>query len=489
MRFHVLGENLSRFEILHIPGLSYDGLLGLSPISYAREAIGLGIAAESFGARFFKDGTHLGGVISIPGAPLSDPAFERTQKQFREMYSGLKRSHGVAILEQGASYQALGVSPEEAQFLETRKFQRSEIAAMYRVPLHLINDLDRATFSNIEHQDLGYLQRSLLPWMLRFEQGFMRGLMTTTERRRFFIEHETGSFLRGDTKSRYEAYSLGINAGILTPNEARAKENMNPIEGGDVMRIPLNVTTPGTTKEKEPDARVGPFPAGGERRAAGNDLDAALKHWGLDAAAYEALRSALSGWLDKQVTDVVRLAERVLGVRSGDALTRLLEALNEYYKGLAGVMPESQQAAIREIARTAMQRVNASVGASSGVTDEWLSGYLGRYYSDASERLCSANLAQVERIIAGADGDAVSALRSKLGDWGEQRAEVMARHEAAMALNKTLVAGFKAAGYSSVWKAAPGSCKMCMLMNDQTVTTLTPPLHKGCGCTVDRGAK
>ena len=259
VRFHVLGENLSRFEILHIPGLSYDGLLGLSPISYAREAIGLGIAAESFGSRFFKDGTHLGGVISIPGAPLSDPAFERTQKQFREMYSGLKRSHGVAILEQGASYQALGVSPEEAQFLETRKFQRSEIAAMYRVPLHLINDLDRATFSNIEHQDLGYLQRSLLPWMLRFEQGFMRGLMTTTERRRFFIEHETGNFLRGDTKARYEAYSLGINAGVLLPNEARAKENMNPIEGGDVMRIPLNVTTPGTTKEKEPGARSDPF--------------------------------------------------------------------------------------------------------------------------------------------------------------------------------------------------------------------------------------
>lgn len=268
VRFKVLGEDFSRFEILHIPGLSYDGLLGLSPIAYAREAIGLGIAAESFGARFFKDGTHLGGVISVPGAPMSDPAFERTQKQFREMYTGLKRSHGVAILEQGATYQALGVSPEDAQFLETRKFQRSEIAAMYRVPLHLINDLDRATFSNIEHQDLGYLQRSLLPWMLRFEQGFMRALMTATERRRFFIEHETGSFLRGDTKSRYEAYSLGINAGILTPNEARAKENMNPIEGGDKMRLPLNVTTPGAAKEKEPGSRSDPFlpAASGEPR-------------------------------------------------------------------------------------------------------------------------------------------------------------------------------------------------------------------------------
>lgn len=259
VKFRVAGETFSRFEVLHIPGLSYDGLLGLSPIAYAREAIGLGMAAESFGARFFRDGTHLGGVISVPGAPMSDDAFDRTERQFKEMYKGIQRSHGVAILEQGATYQAIGISPEEAQFLETRKFQRSEIAAMYRVPLHLINDLDRATFSNIEHQDLGYLQRSLLPWMLRFEQGLMRGLLTPNERRRFFIEHETGSFLRGDTKSRYEAYSLGINAGILTPNEARAKENMNPIEGGDEMRLPLNITTPGAQNKQDSGARLDPF--------------------------------------------------------------------------------------------------------------------------------------------------------------------------------------------------------------------------------------
>ena len=186
---------------------------------------------------------------------------------------------------------------------------------------------------------------------------------------------------------------------------------------------------------------------------------------------------------------MLRLAERVLGFRSGDSLTRLLDELNGYYKDLSRVMPANQQAAIREIARTAMNRVTASVGKSAGVTEDWLSGYLSRYYSDTAERLCGANLTQVERIVAGADGDAVSALRSKLADWGEARAEVMARHEAAMALNKTLVAGFKAAGYSAVWKAPPGSCKICLALHDQTVTTLTPPLHKGCACTVDVGTK
>ena len=185
----------------------------------------------------------------------------------------------------------------------------------------------------------------------------------------------------------------------------------------------------------------------------------------------------------------MRLAERVLGVRSGDALTRLLDELSAYYEGLAGTMPADQKVAIEQIARTAMKRVTASVGKDSGVTEDWLSGYLNRYYGDANERLCKTCQKQVERIVAGADGDVVSALRSKLGDWGDKRTEVMTRHEAAMALNKTLVAGFYRAGYSTVWKAAPGSCKMCLLLNDQTVTTLTPPLHKGCACTVDKGEK
>jgi len=205
--------------------------------------------------------------------------------------------------------------------------------------------------------------------------------------------------------------------------------------------------------------------------------------------AYEALRAALSKWLSKQAQDVVRLAERVLGVRSGDSLTRLVTELDVYYADLSRVMPADQKTAIEGIARTAMDRVTASVGPDSGVTEGWLSGYLNGYYGNANERLCSTCQKQVERYIAGADGDAVSALRSKLGDWGDKRAEVMARHEASMALNKTLVAGFYRAGYSAVWKAPPGSCKICTLLHDQPVTTLTPPLHKGCACTVDKGEK
>lgn len=186
---------------------------------------------------------------------------------------------------------------------------------------------------------------------------------------------------------------------------------------------------------------------------------------------------------------MLRLAQRILGVRSGEALTRLIDELNAYYKELSLAMPADQKAAVERIARTAMGRITASVDESSGVTEGWLTGYLNKYYGDVNERLCKVCQTQVQRCIAGADGDVVGALREKLGDWGEKQAEVMARHEAAMALNKTLVAGFRQAGYSSVWRSAPGCCKMCLALNDQTITTLTPPLHKGCACTVDKGAR
>lgn len=244
IRYRVGGQTFLEGEILHIPGLGFDGLVGMSPIAYARESIGLGVAAEKFGARFFSRGTHLGGVIEAPAglARLTDEQFERTARQFAAMFKGLENAHGIPLLEGGATYKPVGVAPEDAQFLETRKYQRTEIAAIFRVPPHLIGDLERATFSNIEHQDQAYLQRSLLPWLVRLEQGMQNKLLLPEERGRYIIEHDTGNFLKGDTKSRMEAYAIAIQNGIMTPNEARTKENLNPMEGGDDILIPLNMT-------------------------------------------------------------------------------------------------------------------------------------------------------------------------------------------------------------------------------------------------------
>ncbi|HML46310.1 MAG TPA: phage portal protein [Clostridia bacterium] len=254
-QYRIDGKTYRQSEIFHVMGLTFDGLVGLSPIAYARETIGLGLAAEQFGKQFFKNGTHLGGTVSLPeGKTLSDPSFERLKGQFNEMYKGLQRAFGVVILEQGAKYTPFGIPPEDAQFLETRKYQRSDIAAIFRVPPHLVGDLERATFSNIEHQDISYLQRSLFPWLVGWEQEFARKILSEREQSRFLIEHDTDGFLRGDKLSRMSAYATAIQNHVMVPNEARERENLNPLPGGDEFYSPANMPKTAGQTGQNPDA-------------------------------------------------------------------------------------------------------------------------------------------------------------------------------------------------------------------------------------------
>ena len=186
---------------------------------------------------------------------MSDPAFERTQRQFREMYTGLKRAHGVASLEQGATYQALGISPEEAQFLETRKFQRAEIAAMYRVPLHLINDLDRATFSNIEHQSISFAVHTIRPWLVRIEQAINRSLFSEREKVHFYAQFNIDGLMRGAYKERMEGYAIARQNGWMSANDIRELENMNPLtddQGGNAYLVNGNMIPINLARKEEP---------------------------------------------------------------------------------------------------------------------------------------------------------------------------------------------------------------------------------------------
>lgn len=243
-------ERYDAAEILGIHGLSYDGQVGLSPIAYARAAMGLAASAESFGSLYFGQGMNLGGWIETPGR-LSEEAYTRLKVDAKDKFTGLRRSHGVPILEEGSKFVKNTISAEDAQFLETRKYQRGEIAAIYRVPPHMIGDLEHATFSNIEHQSLEYLQRTLTPWLVRIEQAMRTSLLTREERKKFIIEHETSNFLRGDTQSRMTAYATAVNAGIMTQNECRVRDNLAPLPGGDVLLRPMNMQEAGKGEEHE----------------------------------------------------------------------------------------------------------------------------------------------------------------------------------------------------------------------------------------------
>ena len=235
-------ETLGQKEIWHVRGLTLDGLTGLSPISYARQAVALGLATEEHGARLFSNGAVTTGVLRTDNA-LTDEAYNRLRDDFAERHSGLVNAHRPMILEMGLNWQSMALNAEDSQFLETRKFQLEEICRVFRVPMHMVQNTDRATFNNIEQLGIGFINYSLVPYLTRIEQRVNAGLVSPSKRGKIYAKFNTGALLRGDLKSRMESYATGINWGIYSPNECRALEELNPREGGDVYLTPLNMTT------------------------------------------------------------------------------------------------------------------------------------------------------------------------------------------------------------------------------------------------------
>jgi HK97 family phage portal protein len=227
-------------DVFHIPGLGYNGLCGFSPIRMAMEAVGLGLAAEAFGGEFFGNGTNVGAVVTTDKV-LSDKAFEHLKGSLQEKYEGLGKAHKLMLLEEGMKFARNVIPPNEAQFLETRRFQRNEIASIYRVPPHMIADLERATFSNIENQDIGFVKHTMLSWFRRWESFAQLKLFTPRERKAFFAEFSVDGLLRGDSTARAAFYKEMFMLGAYSQNDIRAKENDNPIDGGDRYWVPLNM--------------------------------------------------------------------------------------------------------------------------------------------------------------------------------------------------------------------------------------------------------
>jgi len=244
-------------EILHVPGMAWDGMKGMSPLSYARETIGLSIAAEEFGARLFSHGMNPGYIFTLPEGVRMDQ--EQTQKfieDLRAKHAGLGKSHDGLILPSGMSADKIGIAPEDAQFLETRKFQKAEIASIFRVPLHLIQEHEKNTTwgSGIEHMNLGFVIYTLRPWLVRIEQTLNRRLLSGEDRDKYYFEFLVDALLRGDQQARAEYFVAAIQNGWLSRNEVRQIENRNPVEGGDEYLVPLNMAVAGEPpQEQQPE--------------------------------------------------------------------------------------------------------------------------------------------------------------------------------------------------------------------------------------------
>jgi len=228
---------LNKNDVFHIPGLGFDGIVGYSPIAMAKNAVGMAIACEEYGAKFFANGAAPGGVLEHPGT-IKDP--KKVKDSWNAAYGGTTNSHRVAVLEEGMKYTPISIAPEQAQFLETRKFQINEIARIFRVPPHMVGDLEKSSFSNIEQQSLEFVKYTLDPWVIRWEQSIARLLLNEKEKQNMFAKFNVDGLLRGDYVSRMNGYAIGRQNGWMSANDIRELEDLEPIpdeEGGNLYLI------------------------------------------------------------------------------------------------------------------------------------------------------------------------------------------------------------------------------------------------------------
>ena len=483
--------------IWHLRGLGSNGLDGESVIGYARKSIKLGLSAQEFGNRFYENDARPGIVLEHP-AKLSDEAHKRLKKSWKEEHEGVDKSHRVAILEEGIKLHEVGIPPEDAQFIETRKFQVREIARWYRIQPHKIGDLEQATFSNIEHQSIEHVIDTIIPWAKRWEQSIHQNLMSEKDRKTYFVEFLIDSLLRGDTESRYAAYSQGKMGGWLSTNDIREKENMNPVDGGDIYMVPLNMIpapSSGSAARSLPEARK-------------VDNRSATMRSRLRNSYLEIYRDTAARILRKERVDIRRQMKKTLRNRD---LTEFLMWLDEYYAGIGDyikrqMMPINTSYG-EAVAAEAQDEINEEPEMSPELErfiDSYTGGYAARHMGISLDLIRRAlTRPQVEDITVD------QAIDEELDTWEDNRSNVIAQEESNRFNNALAKTVFVIAGIQKIQSVAIGdSCPYCKALNgrvigvkewflspgeefepegaDGPLTTTSniahPPYHGGCDC-------
>lgn len=243
-------------RMLHLRGMGSNGITGFSPLAIGRQALGLALAAQEYGARLFKNDTKPGGILEHP-TKLSKPAYDRLKASIEQEHQGLTNAHRMMILEEGMKWHQIGINPDDAQFLESRKFSVTEIARLFNIPPHFLRDLERATFSNIEQQAIEFVVYTLRPWLVRLEQRLKIELLSDSDRVTHFIQFKVDGLLRGDIQSRFQAYQVAKQNGWLNADEIRDLEDLNPLPDGQGQDYwqPVNLGVVGAMPEPQPTDR------------------------------------------------------------------------------------------------------------------------------------------------------------------------------------------------------------------------------------------
>lgn len=504
-------------QILHLrDAYSGTGLVGNSRIKAHAEEIGFGMALREFGNRYFGNGARPGVVLKHPGR-LSAEAAGRLKADWSVAHEGLTNAHRVAVLEEGMGLETIGIPPEESQFLESRKYSVTEIARIYGVPPHKIGDLDRATWGNIEHQQLDFVQGTLQPHLVNIEQAITRTLLQPSERQTVYVEHLIEGLLRGDTATRYNVYVSAVQNGIMTRNEIRLRENLNPVAGGDEFLVPLNLAPVGSMRSDEPAetrCSCGDTDHTTETRAEEGDILppnlAAIRRERQRIARRQVgpLSDAAGRLVRRETADLRRAVSRYLGARSVDGFRKYLD---RFYEDLRGVVGDYFAAQLIAYAQQSTDLVTAELGrevdfddAMRGFVQEFIDTFAGAWVA-RSQRQIDALLDQAQT-----DGTDPAALVSeRLDGWDETRPGKEADRLSFEALNAFVIKGYVLAGVTRImWAARGDSCPFCRKLSGKVAgihehfikagdsvtggegdepmlvrgNTRHGPLHQGCDC-------
>lgn len=511
---------LPGWKIWHIRGLGEDGLTGYSPIRVARHSIELGMAAEEFGARLFGNDARPGGVLEHPGA-LSDEAYSRLMESWDDRHLGLSKSHRPAILEEGMKWSQVTIPPEDAQFLQTRTYQVQDIARLFRIPPHMLAELSHATFTNIEHQSLDFVNHSLAPWMVRIEQSIRQNLLTGRDKQRFYAKFNTGALVRGDIESRYNAYATGRTHGFLSADDIRELEDMNPLPDGqgEIYLNPMNMVPAGTFQEPAAPEPAPPEPPQPEPPAViAVQEERSIEQRQITSAQQKAIAArqklitryeplfvqTMTRLIRREIADIRRAATKFNKQNDAAGFIRWLE---EFYKEHAGFIAENLRPLIKTYGEAILDLVRQELESGEEKSpDNFIDAYpdtYGERYTNKNYELLITDFNAAEE-----KGEPwFKAINDRLDVMELTRPEAEARQENHRANNAIALAGYMLLGaLFKTWHTVGETCEFCAPLDGMTVAieepfvsagatlrgkegTLTvktkrdhPALHWGCDC-------
>lgn len=502
---------LTADEVFHVHAFGFDGIRGYSPLELQRETYGLAIAAKHYAADFFaNDGTP--SLAFLHNQHLTDQAMKRLQDSFRVNHARWGNKHRPLILEEGMTPKELTVSPDKAQLIEVQKFLVSEVCRIYRVPPHLVQDLERATFSNIEHQAIEFVQHTMRPWAMRWESAISRQLLSERDRKEYYAEFFMDSILRGDALTRSQVYAARIGSGQMSPNEARRREQENDREGGDKFYIPLNwvdanapAPEPKTPAPKSGEPTDAPEVNSREQRT----LRSARSRLAIANSFRILLKDSAARIVRKECHDLRKAVDEQLKLRDAATFDQWME---KYYRDL----PEYIRRQVTPVYQAFSNAVRAEIANEIGV-DETVKPEDEQFVRDFTDtfikRYVSSSQGQLKAIVRDAapqmTGDE---LNKRLDEWEANRAEKVASNEKTQASNAFAKNIYRLAGIAAlIWMAmGQKTCEYCQQM-DGMKTSIDddfayngeeipddrslgikksighPPLHGGCDCQVMAG--